>query len=585
MTTIRPPLLIVALGAAFVLLPNLGGPPLWDEDEPRNAACSLAMHASGDWIVPTFNGRLRIEKPALVNWLHLAGFAVAGVNETGARLGSALLTIGTCMLTGGIAGRLFRPEVGIWAGLAMATCLWTAVAGRAATPDAPLAFFTTLALWLFVRGGLPEGTTPEGIRGPVRLPAATALGIGVACGLGILAKGPVGLALPLGAFMLFAWWLEPSAPERGTAGFGLASIRGRLSAVLPAWRGLRGLSIVAVAVAVAAPWYVLVGLRTDGEWLRGFLLVHNVGRFVTPMEGHSGSLLYYPVMLLVGTFPWSMAWIPAVQHAAGNLRRTDRPDERIGTLLLAAWLVAWLVPFTLAGTKLPGYIWPAYPALAGLTGLFVADWIRRPSAATDGWMRLGWACLAASGVALGCCLPFVAHRHAPGTEWLGLVGAVPLAGAIAAWSLQSRESRGQAAAVWATTAAATVVLLLGLGSASVGEVGGTRKLLADMPAGSPVGSFNAPASATFYAGRLTPAGTVTELADVDAAAAFVATRPGAFLVVAADSATELTTRLPADYRVLRSEVALPSSVNLLLVGPIAADGDTDGIAWNDPPRP
>ena len=144
--------LTVAIVAALVLLPNLGGPPLWDDDEPRNAACSLAMHRTGDWVVPTFNGRLRVEKPVLVNWLHLAGFAVAGVNETGVRLASALLTIGTCLLTLHISQALFRPEVGLWAGLAMATCLWTGVSGRAATPDAPLVFCTTLALWLFVRG-------------------------------------------------------------------------------------------------------------------------------------------------------------------------------------------------------------------------------------------------------------------------------------------------------------------------------------------------------------------------------------------------------------------------------------------------
>ena len=81
------PGLLVAVLAAVVLLPNLGGPPLLDEDEPRNAACSLAMRNSGDWVVPMFNGRLRVEKPALVNWIQLAGFTVAGVNETGARLG------------------------------------------------------------------------------------------------------------------------------------------------------------------------------------------------------------------------------------------------------------------------------------------------------------------------------------------------------------------------------------------------------------------------------------------------------------------------------------------------------------------
>ena len=40
--------LLVAALAAVVLLPDLGGPPLWDEDEPRNAACSLAMWSITD---------------------------------------------------------------------------------------------------------------------------------------------------------------------------------------------------------------------------------------------------------------------------------------------------------------------------------------------------------------------------------------------------------------------------------------------------------------------------------------------------------------------------------------------------------
>jgi 4-amino-4-deoxy-L-arabinose transferase-like glycosyltransferase len=199
--------LLVAVVAAVVLLPNLGGPPLWDEDEPRNAACSLAMLTSGDWVVPTFEGRLRVEKPALVNWLHLAGFAVAGTNETGARLGSAVLTIGTCLLAWRIAALLFRSDVGLWAGLAMATCLWSGVAGRASTPDAPLAFFTTLALWLFVRAAASPGADGRRWRdGPLAVPASTSLAIGGACGLAVLTKGPVGLVLPLGGLGLFAWW-------------------------------------------------------------------------------------------------------------------------------------------------------------------------------------------------------------------------------------------------------------------------------------------------------------------------------------------------------------------------------------------
>jgi len=122
MPTTRPSGLAVAALAALVLLPNLGGPPLWDEDEPKNAACTLAMLARNDWVVPTFNGRLRIEKPALVNWVQIAGCGIAGRNEAGLRLGSAVLTIGSWLMTWRIGGLL----AGAGAGLGVAVLLLSA---------------------------------------------------------------------------------------------------------------------------------------------------------------------------------------------------------------------------------------------------------------------------------------------------------------------------------------------------------------------------------------------------------------------------------------------------------------------------
>ena len=39
---------------------------------------------------------------------------------------------------------------------------------------------------------------------------------------------------------------------------------------------------------VATPWYAAVTWRTDGAWLSGFFFIHNVGRFVAPMEKGEG---------------------------------------------------------------------------------------------------------------------------------------------------------------------------------------------------------------------------------------------------------------------------------------------------------
>jgi 4-amino-4-deoxy-L-arabinose transferase-like glycosyltransferase len=557
--------LLVATLAALVLLPDLGGPPLWDEDEPRNAACSLAMWSSGDWIVPSFNGRLRVEKPALVNWLHLAGFAVAGPNETGARLGSALLTLATCLLTWRIAAMLFRPDVGAWAGVVLATCLWTGITGRAATPDAPLACFTTLALWLFVRAIRTTGA--DGLRwrdGPVRLSLTSAAGIGAACGLAMLTKGPVGLVLPLAGIGLFAWWQTAADPGRDGP-----RLWRFVAATADAWRGLRPLVIVATAVAVAAPWYAAVTARTDGQWLREFLLVHNVGRFAAPMEGHSGStLFYYPLVILMGLFPWSMASALVGWHAVASVRTTSQAAP--GMRLVLAWLAAWILPFALAGTKLPGYVWPAYPALACCIGLFLADWIRAPSRTTDAWMRVAWSLLIASGLGLGIGLPLVIHRLAPGGEWLGLVGLIPLAGGLFAWASQSLSSRRAAAAAWAATACASIAILVTLGPASLGRTGGARHLLARLPADGishPIACYRAPASSSFYAGLVAAAGQVADLDEPAEVAAFVAAHPGAPVVVDARWEDLVAAELPADYAVMRTVTVLPEARRLVLFGP------------------
>jgi 4-amino-4-deoxy-L-arabinose transferase-like glycosyltransferase len=582
MPIIRPSALLVAVVAALVLLPNLGGAPLWDDDEPRNAACSLAMLRGGEWIVPTFNGRLRVEKPVLVNWLQFGGFAIAGHNETGARLASALLTIGTCLLVCDLGRRLFRPDAGIWAGIVMATSLWTGIAGRAATPDAPLVFCTTLALWAFVRGACVPHADGTGWRhGPVHLSPAAAIGVGLACGLAVLAKGPVGLALPLTAVGGFCWWQMAIDPGRE------GPLPRRLAcAAADAATGMRLPLVLAAAAVVALPWYAAVTLRTDGAWLHDFLLVHNVGRFAAPMEGHSGSLLlYYPAMLLVGTFPWSMAWIPMVRHAfaAG---RTEAPATAVGMRLMACWLAAWLVPFSLSGTKLPGYVWPAYPAIAAAAGLFLADWIRRPSPAVDGWMRIAWACLAVSGGALAVGLPIAAGGIAPDTGWLGVLGLVPLVGGVAAWSLQQHASRAAAATAWAATACGTVGLLVALAPAAVAHAGGTRHLVADLAAtGSspvPIASLAAPASAVFYAGRIAPAGHVPGLDTPADAAAFVATHPGAHLVIDARFEDRVTDDLPAGYGVLRSATSFPTLRQVLLIGPRPATPADARVAITDP---
>ena len=112
-------ILTIVISSAAVLLPGLGTAPLWDDDEPKNAACTMTMLDSGDWIVPTYNGTLRVEKPPLVNWIQIAGVSLFGRNEFGVRIGSTFLTVGTCILTWWSGRLLAGPLVGLLSGLSL----------------------------------------------------------------------------------------------------------------------------------------------------------------------------------------------------------------------------------------------------------------------------------------------------------------------------------------------------------------------------------------------------------------------------------------------------------------------------------
>jgi 4-amino-4-deoxy-L-arabinose transferase-like glycosyltransferase len=111
---------------------------------------------------------------------------------------------------------------------------------------------------------------------------------------------------------------------------------------------------------VAAPWYAALRVVQGRHFLDVFILNHNVERFTSTIHHHAGPFWYYLPVLLGGLFPWSGLAVPAVVRISPRASRAD--------LFLLLWLVAPLVFFSLAGSKLPFYILPCVPPLAILMG-------------------------------------------------------------------------------------------------------------------------------------------------------------------------------------------------------------------------
>jgi 4-amino-4-deoxy-L-arabinose transferase-like glycosyltransferase len=589
--------LLVALVAAIVMFTNLGGPRLWDRDEPRNAGCAREMLERRDLIVPTFNAKLRTHKPVLLYWCIMAAYQVLGVSEFSARLPSALCAVGSTLCTWFIGRRLFGPQAGVWAAIALATSLMFVVAGRAATPDALLIFCTTLATAIYVGGtfrarfdNAPPGTPPQLVTPGHYFPQhwLTVVAMYAVMGLSVLAKGPVGLVLPTAVIGMFLLIMRLPSVEPASY-WTLGGMLWRMLRPFEPFHFLRTcwymrpLTAIFAAAAVALPWYWAVGLATDGAFLEGFIWEHNVGRATTSMEGHSGGLLwFYPAAILLGFFPWSCFALPLAIDAGVQARRRDGGSA--GYVLAICWVAVYIGLFSLARTKLPSYVTPCYPALALLAGSYVDRWSRDGASIARWWLPLSFGTLALVGVGFAAAIPLVAKRYLPGEEWLGLFGLTPLAGGVACIGLAAVRNYRAAAVTFSTSAIAFVTMLFAIGAQRADLHQTSHVLLRaalERSSDPQIASFKIlEPSWVFYAGRPIvelPDGRSVESGEPTAAAIleFLRTHPDGSVIVTDKSLWTLASQIPPEIVVAAQTPLFLKDEQLLLL--VRATGATNEV--------
>ena len=463
----------------IVFFTNLGGPKLWDRDEPRNAGCAIEMIQANDWVVPRFNDELRTHKPVMLYWLMIAAYETFGVSEFSARFSSALLGMLTVLLTYDIGRRLFDRKAGLWAGICLATTLMFTVAARAATPDAPLIFFVAAGMWVFVCFSFPkseEETSAESTYYPQRW-WQVALLYGV-LGLAVLSKGPVGLVLPTAIIGMFLLIMRLPAAEPSSTWLAWFASLVRpfypLHFLRTVWF-MRPILAIAACAIVALPWYVWVAAR-DFRWIEGFFLEHNLNRAVTAFEGHSGPPVYYLLAICVGFFPWSVFFSPLLVDLTRQLRSQSKHHASL--VFCCCWVGVWLGAFSIAQTKLPSYITPLYPGLALLTGVFVSRAVAGQVQLSPRWFDFTFGLTAVIGILMAAGLAVAAGIFLPGEQLLALLGGVLLVGGIAAWVWKSKADYGKAFGAFAVM---SVVLLVGLfawGAQRVSDHQSIHRLLA-----------------------------------------------------------------------------------------------------------
>jgi len=327
--------LLICAGFTLLYLLIAGSSTLWDRDEPRYARVTAEMVESGNYLVPTFNGEVWFDKPILLYWLMSVPVRLLGPGEIACRFAGVIGTAVTLLLTFFIGKKLFDTKSGLWAEAILGTTLLMLFVGSSALVDGIALPFIVGAMAIFV------GRQGEKIR------AIDPVAIGVLIGLGMLAKGPLGL-LPVFVMIVTIWF-----GHKNMGGF------------------IRNFIWVLIAVVIAAGifllWAIPANRATDGELYKVFFGKHIVGRALSPMEGHGGNffkyLPYYPAIMVAGFFPW-VIFLPGAFSAIISKRIGNTGARNI----LLSWITTTVVLMTFVATKLPHYILFAWPAMAIMVG-------------------------------------------------------------------------------------------------------------------------------------------------------------------------------------------------------------------------
>ncbi len=386
------------IGFILVSLCVLGIRTLVPPDEGRYAEMAREMFASGDWITTRLNGIKYFEKPPLQTWMNALTFTVFGVGDWQARLWTGLCGIFGVLMTGYAGARVYGPRVGLYAALVLGSSFYWIACSQINSLDMGLSGMMTLALCALLIAQRDAATARENRNWMLVCWAGMALAV--------LSKGLIGLILPGGVLVFYT----------------LASTDWRI------WTRLHLGTGLLLFFAIAAPWFVLVGLKNP-EQPHFFFIHEHFDRFLLKEHKREAAWWIFLALLAAGSVPWLGVLVQSMVQATGRAHVSPAERFRPGLLLLV-WVVFIIAFFTKSSSKLPGYVLPVFPAVALMVAHYLATASRRTRAANAGL-------LVALGTAFLIFVPFMTRLAKRGGEaalyqqyqpWVLAAGIVAVAG-------------------------------------------------------------------------------------------------------------------------------------------------------------
>ncbi len=348
----------VAIVTTFWAILQIGGlftPGLLDDVDSIYIQVAREMLQRHDFVTPTIDGVRFFDKPPLLYWMAAGSMHLFGIHDWAARLPLALGVLALLLSVYALGIRFYgtqpftmcAPSVrafadgwdanfspshipddraGLYAALAMATCIGPYLYTRFYIPDILIALWMTLAVHFFLIAldraatipGAPCLASETWVRRMHTSALLPMLGFAAVTALNLLTKGFIGLVFPLAFVILY-----------------LAFTR-----QLRLLRKLHLIPSTLVFLAIAAPWHILAALRNPpvpmppglglpahAGWAWFYLYNEHVARFLGHRIPHDYGQVPIPIfwaLLFLWLFPW-VAFLPAALRDAIHTLRHPQP--------------------------------------------------------------------------------------------------------------------------------------------------------------------------------------------------------------------------------------------------------------------
>jgi 4-amino-4-deoxy-L-arabinose transferase-like glycosyltransferase len=320
------PLLLACIGACL-FFPFLGNVHLFDWDEINFAESAREMLLTGNYRKVQIDFQPFSEKPPLFFWLQTLSMYFFGVNEYAARFPNALFGVFTLLTVYFIGRKHLSENFGVLWAMCYAGAILPHFYFKSGIIDPVFNFFIFNGIYFLSRTlALLKKNKKQDLQDKKNRQVIQFAGLaGLAIGLAVLTKGPVGFLVPFLCYVVYA------------VGEGFRNIF--------EWKAV--LVFCCCILLVSLAWFGLDILENGLGFLVEFIK-YQIDLFTQPVAGHDQPFHYHFVVVFFGCFPISIIALPLLWQWK---------KAKLSTFSQFMFLLFWVVMilFSLATTKIVHY--------------------------------------------------------------------------------------------------------------------------------------------------------------------------------------------------------------------------------------